>query len=303
MSNELENIFEKVIYKNKDSLIVRFENRKVKVQDLLNRNPRPSHLEGLSEDAAFLRVTSYSDLSNIMDIGYYNGIKSNIPIEYNNALYTFARLNTERMKLLGSGTDHSILFPYVLDHLACGEIDGAKDLFNMNLGKSKKGSRFLVCATNLLQAILHDSDEIIKPSLKDADVFLKKKNPKFENHTVEFLKSLINNNEEGINESLFQIVKGYRNNKWLHDFKDPILKLVGNYPIGLYKLSKHCLKEKGINIKLPEHPVIWKEFAELNQKAEPYIHFEGSLSGLNEYLKNTDNMVSNPMPLSSQSRA
>ncbi|WP_405571641.1 hypothetical protein [Winogradskyella sp. Asnod2-B02-A] len=293
MNEELENIFKKVIYKDKSSLITRFESRRKKVQEILNRNPRPSHLEGLSEDSAFLRVSSYSDLSNIMDIGYYNGIKTNNPIEYNNALYTFARLNTERMKLIGSGNDHCILFPYVLDHLACGEISLARNLFKMNLGKSKKGHRFLVCATNLLQSIFNDNDLLSASSIKDADVFLKKKNPKFENYTVEFLRSIINKNEEVLNESLFQIVKGYRNNKWLHEFKDPILKLIGNYPIGLYKLGKHYLKNEDVNLILPEHPVIWKEFAELKQKAEPYILFKESLVGLNDYLKNTDNTVYN----------
>ena len=48
MSNELEDIFETGLYKDKSSLITQLESRKVNVEENVTINPRPSHLEGLT---------------------------------------------------------------------------------------------------------------------------------------------------------------------------------------------------------------------------------------------------------------
>ncbi len=283
--SELEEIFENLTYKDIPSLISAIKEKQEKVLEVLNRKTIPKHFVGLNEDLALIRMLSYSILSNIMDIGFYHGYKSNNPIEYNNALFTFVRLDTEKVKLLDSGTDHCKYLTHLIDHFACGEFETAKKLITTKLGRSKKGHIYSTCMTNLLQAILHNDEELLTKALLESDIFLKNKNTQFENSTVSFLRFLILKEYDNINEYLKLSIKGYKSNKWIHDFKDPMLKLIGNFPIGLYKIAKRFLNENSLNIELPEHIVIWKEFAGLNKKADPYIIFEGTLSGLNKYIK------------------
>jgi len=284
MHIDLEKTFDNVSYKDKDSLISYYENRKKKVYEALNRDPRPAHLQGLNEEEAFLRILSYSGLANILEIGYYFSYKANNPNEYNDALYTFATLNTERTKLLSFGGDNSIMFKNIIDYLACNEYERAKELCSPLFGNSKKGHRFAICIFNLLQSILHSDKKLIDLALKDAEKFLQKKNPKLQNNTIEFLIALIDENEVNLNKQLDNIISNYKKSKWIHEYKTPILKHIGNFPIGLYKLAKFSLKEKNVNLIIPNHEVIWKEFCELEQKAKPYIVFNHNLKGINKYL-------------------
>lgn len=284
MNIDLEKTFDNVSHKDIDSLISHFEIRKEKVLEVLNRKPRPSHLIGLNEDEAFLRIIGYSSLANILEIGYYFSYKANNPIEYNDALYTFTALNTERIKLLNSDGDNYIMFKYIIDYLACNEFERAKELCNPILGNSKKGHRFAICIFNLLQSILHSDNKLIQSNLIEAEKFLHKKNPKLQNNTIEFLVALIDQNELNLNKQLDNIINNYKKSKWIHKFKSPILKHIGNFPIGLYKLAEFYLKDSNVNIELPNHEVIWKEFCESKHKAKPYIIFNQNLKGLNNYV-------------------
>lgn len=283
MPKELETLFSQVRFQEKAALITHFKERKAKVQAILAREVVPAHLQGMSEDEAFLRVISSSDLYNIMDIGYYHGYSSNDPVEYLNALFTSVRLKTERTKLLGSGTDHCKFYLHVIDHLACNQRVMGAQLIHTQLGKSIQGHRFAKAITNLLQALLFEEESLLESALIEAEEYLGKKNPKFESYTIQFLKALILKKEDEINGFLVDLIKGYRKNKWLHEFGDPFLKLIGNFPIGLYKLGKHYLRADPVQIQLPEHPVIWPEFVALDQKGMPSLVFDGSLAGLNVY--------------------
>ncbi len=285
INNNLINLYEKERFKTINELLINLQEREFTLKEILLKDIIPEHLQNLNKDKALLRILSYSELYSIMNIGYYNACTNNNPHEFLNSFFTYARLNFERIKMLGSGTDHCIFFPYVIEHLAMNDTKRAKEIFNIELGVSKLGHRYAKCVTTMIMAILHKDEQFTSKARIIGEKYLKLKNPTFDQKSIEFLFAIMDKNIEKVNDLFVDICKGYKNAKWLHDFKNPFLKEIGIYPIGLFKLAVYYFEEDSYKLVLPNFEILWKEFVQLKENGKSYIEFKNELKGLNEYLK------------------
>lgn len=284
VNKNLTELFEAQEIKTVSEIITHFESQYSKLEEVLQLDKVPEHLIGLEKELAFLKILSYSDLYSIMNIGYYAACNNGNPVEFLDAFFTYSRLNFQRIKLLASGTDHCNYFPSVVEHFAMNDFDKAKDIFRLELGISKNGHKYAKCVTTLIISILHKDTNLIDKAVTIADRYLQGKNSNFDKSTIEFLLASINNDYEKIQTSFKEICKNYKNAKWIHDFKNPLLKEIGIYPIGLFKLAEYFLGIEKNKLTIPETDILWKEFIHLKVRGNNYISFDGKLKQLNKYL-------------------
>lgn len=270
--------------KTKEDILAWFNQRYIQVEEVLKRDSVPKHLQGLEAGDALLRVAGPQYLYSIMNIAYYNSCLEDNPEEFLDGLFTYARLNHERTRLILSPDEsHSSLFVQIVDLLAANDFDKALAILPLSSGLPDKGHRFAVAITGLIMVMLHRSEKLTDKALQNAEEYLKKKNPAFDNHTIKFLIAVIKQDYDGAFSLLEKLCAEYKKSKFLHDFKNLFLKEIAVFLTGLYKLACLYLEKDCNKLPLPNNSLLWIEFAELSRQGRPYITFEGPLEALNRY--------------------
>jgi hypothetical protein len=285
----LRRLYSELEAKTLAEIQLRYKQRNVKLQEVLSSGIVPSHLNGLDKDTMLLRILSASYIDNVLSVGIYSAFENNNMATLNDALYSYNRLKSNFMITLGGGGyDHCIRLINVVESLAGNDVSFIKKIIPHEQGLTRKGTRFLVTTSNLIISLLYSNGNFKDESIKGADKFLGMKNPKFYIATVRYLVALVKEDPEKATEYLQELCHLYKKATWLHEFKNPFLKVIGIFIHGMFNLSYHSLSvEKFLTISPPEHSVFWKEFLQYTMQnnflaGKPFITFDSELSGLNK---------------------
>ena len=96
--------------------------------------------------------------------------------------------------------------------------------------------------------------------------------------------TLVNKNTEKITIYFTDVCKHYRRARWLHDFKNPISKIIALDIYGLYNIARYYLDNvifSKIEFSL-NNGLIWEEFIKITNVGKPSIQFNGVLTPLNQ---------------------
>ena len=248
----------------------------------------PSHLQGLDNDIAVLRILAPFNIYGLLNVGIYNAYQAQDMAMLNDALFSYNRIKYYRDTMMSSGYDHCIYFLNVMENLAGNDLPFIRKIFRRELGLTKTGHKFLVTASNLTMALLWNDEKWKEESLKAAEKFLIRKNGRADEACVQYLISLINQDIGKASAYLAESCSLYKKNGLIHNFGNPFLKVFGAYIHGLYNLAYHLLPAGKFELLAqPDHTVFWKEFAAYNISTgfipgKPFIIFENELSGLNK---------------------
>jgi hypothetical protein len=248
----------------------------------------PEHLQGLDNDTAPLHILSPSTIYSVLSIGIYQAHESKDMSVLNNSLYTYNRLRYYPGVLNKSGYDHCIYLMNALESFAGNDIELVRKMFSKDLGQAKVGHRLLVMATNLMMAIIWNDEAWKEASLKATTKFLTLKNGRTDDLLVQYLIAIINQDMAKASEYLAESCMLYKKNGFVHNFRNPFLKVFGAFIHGLYNMAYHVLPaEKFEQLAQPDHTIFWKDFADHNKATrftagKPFIIFENELGGLNK---------------------
>jgi hypothetical protein len=271
-----------------EELIKKFKDRHAVVMESLNTDPIPESWRGADRDTAVLEILAPFNIYAVLSIGIYEGFHAKEMAILNNALFTYNRLKYYKHKINQSGYDHCIYFENSIESFAGNDIALVRNMFQPELGLSKNGHRFLVAGANLIMTMLWDNAELKEESQKGAAKFLTRKNGRTDDLCVNYLLAIMNQDMAKASEYLAESCQLYKKNGFVHNFRNPFLKVFGVLIHGMYNMAYHFLPaDKFAQLVQPDHTVFWKEFADYNKATgftpgKPFIVFEGELNGLNK---------------------
>lgn len=284
----LEKLFSETDYKSIDLIKSRYNEVNKKINQAL-KEKIPEHLKGRNRNSILLDILSPSDIYSILNIGIYNSFKTNDFSLLNNALFSYNRLNYNPFN--ESGFDHCIYLTNVIQCFAGNDIDLIKKMLSEENGLSKNGHKFNVCCSNLIISMLYKNSTWLEQSIVNTEKYIKQKISNFDRAVLNYLLSLAKCNEEVASQYLNEVAQSYKKANWIHDFKNPFLKVLGLFVHGLYNLAYYTLPKANFEkIQTPKHTVFWNEFYEFTiennfRKGNNFITFENELISLNELFK------------------
>ena len=211
--------------------------------------------------------------------------KKNNPPIFNDALILYNRINIKHNIKISDGSAGLSHFNYVLEAFAGNDLATIEQLYPKNkqafLGKQKA---FPQAVSNLLLGMVQHNKTIIEKGKDDAKRCLNNKNGNFEIALIQYLLALLNKDIKQVSVHLIALIKYYRRARWIHDFKNPLSKIIPLYIYGLYNLARYFLNPSDYSqIEIPENnDLIWDDFCKITTNGKPSLIFTGRLTPLNK---------------------
>ncbi len=239
------------------------------------------------------QVKDYDELLNLcsyyqydfLNISFIDAVKNNNPHIFNDILILYNRINIKHKIKISDGSAGLSHFNYVLEAFAGNDLGIVEQIYPKNkqgfLGKQKA---FPQAVSNLLLGILQHNKTIIEKGKEDAKRCLNSKNGNFEIALIQYLLALVNKDMKQVTVHLSELIKYYRRARWIHDFKNPLSKMIPLYIYGLYNLARYCLNPSDFSqIEISKNnDLIWDEFCQIATSGKPSPIFTGRLTPLNK---------------------
>ena len=287
-------------FPNLEAIHTYLEERHHAIEQSLASSDPPEHLRSLPPNKRLLAVVPYRVseallLAGVLAARENLAAREEVAVQeeasmnmLHNSLFSFGRLEHARHQLLNSGYDHCILFNQAVAAIAGWDLALVNTMFPPAKGLAAKGQRFLVAAANLFMSTLWDDDRLVAKSVEQAEVFLTRKNSKFDDASVRYLVAVATREVTVAQDWLSRVCSMYMRATSIHGHRGPILKVLGIYPHGLFNLGVHRFGTSGEPpFSLPDDPFLWRELADFQQQSghaagEPLLTFRPPIAVLNE---------------------
>lgn len=239
--------------------------------------------EQVNDYNKLLDLCSYYQF-DFLNISFIDAVKNNNPHIFNNALILYNRINIKHNIKIPDGSAGLSHFKYVLEAFSGNDLASVEQLYPKNkqafLGKQKA---FPQAVSNLLLGILQHNKTIIEKGKEDAKRCLNTKNGNFEIALIQYLLALASKNIKQVSVHLNDLIKYYRRARWIHDFQNPLSKIIPLYIYGLYNLARYFLNASDfLQIEIPKNnDLIWDDFCKIATIGKPSPIFTGRLTPLN----------------------
>ena len=233
------------------------------------------------------KIQSYLSLiKNPYLLGLYEGFKNENLELLNDALYQYGRHRL--LNINADGYDHSGGFWYVIDSMACNDIEALESSYPKELVLSSNGYPAFVIASNLLFVLWYGEHEYGEEVIAKAKKILQQKKSIWEKAIVSFLVALYEKNMQEASTQLNQICVSSKRND-----RDMLYKIFCSEAHGLYNIARNVLPEELFEqLQMPEDESFIKELA-LWQKEKGYpngklfLNYPKELDFMNQILKSS----------------
>lgn len=262
-------------YKNEVEMLAKLEREYEHALEISEKKGQDQELESIER-----RLFLFIEIREMLYFYYHKALLENNPKILLDALFTTNHIYSTYT--FSSGYDHCDKLKRVLLCYAGNNYDLVDDYWPNGIGESNNGTRFLITATNLLLAI---RGELSKEDINvRTEVFLTRKNARYEVAIVNTLRSILNQDYTAISEHLNTVTKVFKSIKWLHDMDNPIGKYLPFFSYALLSIVDRHLGHEAIKqISMPNVNTWWQSYATLNTENEfregcCVYEFEGRLS-------------------------